>query len=63
VLSTPLRQKYAHLIPECERANYNLEHKVLLRVQSKLDEHLQYLKQHRGRKRGDYFKSIRKNLI
>jgi hypothetical protein len=36
---------------------------MLLRVQTKVDEHLQYLKQHRNRKRGEYFKSIRKNLI
>ena len=36
---------------------------MLFRIQSKLDEHLLYLKQYRGHKKGDFFKSIRKNLI
>lgn len=63
LLTIPLREKYAHLIPDYQSAEYTAEEKMLLRVQTKLDEHLVYLKTHRGRKQGDFFKSIRKNLI
>ncbi len=36
---------------------------MLLRIQGRLDEHLLYAKMHRGKKKGEFFKSLRKNLI
>lgn len=51
------------MIPACQVAEYTLDQKMLLRIQSRLDEHLLYLKVHRGKKKGEFFRSLRKNLI
>jgi hypothetical protein len=40
------------LIPDYQLAEYSLDQKMLLRIQSRLDEHLLYLKVHRGKKKG-----------
>lgn len=32
-------------------------------MQAKLDEHLQFLRSNRGKKRGDFFRNIRKSMI
>lgn len=40
-----------------------MEERLLVRVQGRLDEHLLYLKVHRGKKRGEFFKSVRRNLM
>lgn len=36
---------------------------MLLRIQGRLDEHLLYLKVHRGKKKGEFFRSLRRNLL
>jgi hypothetical protein len=61
--TTPLREKFAQWIPESHSEEYSLEQRTLLRIQNYLDEHLFYLKSHRGKKKGEFFKSLRKNLI
>jgi ribosomal protein S15P/S13E len=61
--SLPLRERYKHLLEEHMSANYTTEQRKLIQIQNRIDELLDYLRQHRNKEKGQLFSEIKRSML